>query len=360
MSITAYTGLPGSGKSYTVVQDVILPAIKEGRTVYTNVPLHDEVWISEFGSAPVFFETRDAMDNQNWFSEVFPSGALLVLDECWRIWPSGLKANNVNADHKTFLAEHRHRVGEDGRSTEIVLVTQDCGQLSAFVRQLIEKTFRCKKLDTVGQTNRYRLDIYEGAVTGANPPMDRRVREIYGEYKPEVYRFYKSHTKSETGGAGDETKTDQRANILKGGKARAILISALLLPIFSGFLWYRLYQKYYGHHDASVSVQAPAGVGAVVRAPVKKEPDGFLHGRRVYIVSNRRDGDAIDFRFRVADGDGYSVVDGVALVRLGYTVQAVDDCLAVIRGRGDELYAQCRDADYQSPIVSTFTPKTQL
>jgi zona occludens toxin len=37
MPITAYTGLMGSGKSYECVSSVIVPAIKKGRRVVTNV-----------------------------------------------------------------------------------------------------------------------------------------------------------------------------------------------------------------------------------------------------------------------------------------------------------------------------------
>ena len=46
MAIDAYTGLPRSGKSYSVVKNVILPSLRQKRHVYTNIPLtqiaHDE------------------------------------------------------------------------------------------------------------------------------------------------------------------------------------------------------------------------------------------------------------------------------------------------------------------------------
>ena len=37
MPINAYTGLMGSGKSYECVSSVIIPAIRAGRRVVTNV-----------------------------------------------------------------------------------------------------------------------------------------------------------------------------------------------------------------------------------------------------------------------------------------------------------------------------------
>jgi len=38
MAIDAYTGMPGHGKSYGVVEHVIIPSLKQGRHVVTNTP----------------------------------------------------------------------------------------------------------------------------------------------------------------------------------------------------------------------------------------------------------------------------------------------------------------------------------
>jgi len=37
-----YVGLPGAGKSHTLVKSVIIPALQAGRTVYTNIPLQED------------------------------------------------------------------------------------------------------------------------------------------------------------------------------------------------------------------------------------------------------------------------------------------------------------------------------
>jgi zona occludens toxin len=354
MSITLWSGLPGSGKSYGVTRDVLVPAIQSGRTVYTNIPLHDDLWIAEFGYAPVHFETKDVIDNKNWFLEVLPSGAVLVLDECWRLWPAGLKANNVEGSHKEFLAEHRHRVGEDGRSTEIILVTQDAGQLSAFARQLIEKTYRCKKLDSVGRDKNFRIDIYEGAVTGANPPRDKRLREMFGEYKPEIYRLYKSHTKSETGEAGNEKKVDDSANIFKGGKFKSMLAAMVILPILAVFLGWRAYS---GMHKATTE-KAEASQAAVtgsdksmreLAAVRAQQESGFLHGRKIAISAVANYGEGVEYRFKVKDGDGVARFSQMELIGMGYRVEPVSECVVKISGHQETLYAMC--VEEQSPGV---------
>ena len=112
MAISAYVGMPGHGKSYGVVENVIIPALKANRNVFSNIPMHDEYCIENYGSKTTYFEMQDVIDNPNWFTEVFVSGSIIVLDELWRLWAAGVKANNVLEQHKSFLAEHRHMVGE--------------------------------------------------------------------------------------------------------------------------------------------------------------------------------------------------------------------------------------------------------
>ncbi|QIB67454.1 hypothetical protein G3T16_20745 [Kineobactrum salinum] len=60
-----------------------------------------------------------------------------MIDEAWRLWPAGTRANAMLEQHKSFLAEHRHMVSEDGRSTEVVIVTQDLSQLASYPRSLV-------------------------------------------------------------------------------------------------------------------------------------------------------------------------------------------------------------------------------
>jgi zona occludens toxin len=339
MTINAFTGLPGSGKSYGVVEHVIVPALKRGRMVWTNIPFNAAAMSAYAGSLPQAFHVDDIRNNPRWFQDVLPAGVVLVLDECWRLWPAGLKANNIAEPHKSFLAEHRHLVGEDGFSTEIYLVTQDLAQIAAFARQLVESTYRAHKLAAVGLSKKFRVDIYDGGVTGAKPPRDKRVRQIFGRYRPEIYALYQSHTMSETGQAGDETSSDGRKNILQGWAAKSILAVIVLGTIFAAWGLSRVRESY-APHSPAVPVSAAGGRPVAPAAPPR--PRGLLDGKTIYIASNLYDGIAFRFRFRVQDGDAYSVVPTEVLEQIGYHVTAMGDCLALITGNGVRLYAQCR------------------
>lgn len=243
MAIVAYTGLPGHGKSYGVVENVILPALTAGRTVWTNIPLNMEAVREAYPTADVnIFDVKSMTDDPKWCVDVVPPGVVFVLDEVWRVWPAGLKAHVTPTEYKTFLAEHRHRTGVDNLSTEIVLVTQDLSQISNFARELIETTSIAHKLTAVGANKRFRVDIYQGSIKGQRAPKDKLIRSIQGSYKASVYRFYQSHTMSTTGQAGVEKTVDkrntiwQRASIIYGVPI-GLVLSVLALYQVSGFFF---------------------------------------------------------------------------------------------------------------------------
>lgn len=256
MAIEAYVGLPGHGKSYGVVEHVIIPSIKEGRHVVTNIPLEREELLADFGTQgseitqlPEDWFERDDM------AELIPAGSVAVLDELWRRWPAGLKANQAQLSDKSLLAEHRHRVDDKGRSMRIVLVTQDLSQVAAWVRILVEQTYKMTKLTAIGSTKKFRVDIYMGAPTGNSIPKSKLIRQTFGQYKKEIYRYYSSATQSATGTVGDESKADKRGTIWRSPLIIFSFVAPFVLLPFLVYLTYGYFKT---------------GFGAV---PEKPEPD---------------------------------------------------------------------------------------
>ena len=264
MSVVAFTGLPGSGKSYGVVAHVILPAIRAGRFVVTNIPLNRALLFQEFPDADVrIIRSLEEYESGEKFREL-PPGAVIVLDEVWRIWPAGIKAHEAPKAAKEFLYEHRHLVGADGYSTEIVLVTQDLAQISNFARLMVEKTMVATKMSAVGATGAYRVDMYAGAVCGSRGPKDRLLGQQNGRYTEEVWRYYKSHTKSQS--VGKEIQPDKRGVIWKQPIFVLGLPFAAVAVLFAAFSM----QRFFGGmgedtHQAVESVQQAAAPGPVVQ-----------------------------------------------------------------------------------------------
>lgn len=304
MSIAAYTGLPGSGKSYGVVENVIVPALKAGRHVVTNMPLERDKLLAYCGAGEITLIDSNVDVAAIVQMGVDMPGVYFVLDECWRYWPAGKLPNQIPESEKEFFAMHRHRVGADGMSTEIVLVTQDLSQISGFVRALVEQTFRATKLTAVGSKNKYRVDVYEGAVTGPKPSPTRRLREMYGKYKPEIYALYRSHTQSQVG-AGQETKADSRGSLLKGWRIKIAVLALIGVPFVlwgAGCSLMRFKDRVSGHVDA--------GAGRVERS---EHPAGAPAPGQPVVPPQPVDRDSSQWRFAgviVIDGQEWMLIDG--------------------------------------------------
>jgi len=233
MAIDAYTGLPGSGKSYSVVKFAILPSLKQGRQVITNIPL-TELAHAEFPDQ-IRQLPHDWYTNEALF-ETIPNGSVVVLDELWRRWPKGMPASKVPFRDKEFLAEHRHLVDDAGNSTRVVLVTQDLDQIAAFATMLVDTTYQSVKLSALGSSNRFRVDIYQGAAKGQRPPKSRLLRSVFDKYEKSIHQYYQSATKSLTGLVGDESRADKRATIWRS----PLMIFMLCSPILLGLLVWQL------------------------------------------------------------------------------------------------------------------------
>ena len=368
MSITAYVGLPGHGKSYGVVENVIVPACQALRTVFTNIPCNVEAFQERFGIAPVHFDVQDIIDNPDWWTTVFEPGAIIVIDECWRLWPAGMNANRLRESDKSFFAEHRHMVGDSGHSTEIVLVTQDLSQIASFMRNLVETTFRVTKLSKMGTAKLYRVDVYSGPVTGPAPPIARREREIPGKFKKDIYALYQSHTKSQVG-AGNESRADGRFNVLKGFQFKLIIGALVVLSVLVWLGAGTLFQ--FG--DKKPGIVAPPQARPLSAAPVSPasssyyyrtakdiHPDDFIaEADRVYISYNAGRFPNIEYQFRVIYGEGYADLNVSQLLTLGYTVDPVAQCLVKI-SRDNQFYmAVCESAESgKRDFISDLTNET--
>lgn len=358
MSISAFTGLPGAGKSYAAVQRVIIPALESRRCVWTNVPLRLDVLRRDCPSGQVsVFKTADLSADASFFDRV-PPGAVLVLDECWQVWPSGLKMSDAPLSAKLFLSQHRHRVGADGKSTEVVLLTQDLSQLAAFVRSLIEQTVIVTKLSALGSASKSRVDIYQGAVTGRVGPKSQLLSSSYLQISQKVYQYYQSHMLSVTGVAGDEKRVDRRGVIWR---SPFFLVGVLFVFAAAGFGGLRVWRTFSGR-DSIVAVKVkPATVSSPASLPVT-----VVHSARPLSLSP---GPKYSAQWRLggfvkfADGSGFAVVtftDGTPRyisLRLCHLVKSELSWECTVDGEiVTDWSGQPRPADTVQPVPTLIEP----
>lgn len=240
MAINIYSGVMGSGKSYEVMVSVVIPAIRTGRRVVTNIEGISEEKIyaylerlgaehSDFGSVvhisdarieePGFFPTEAAPD------AVVQGGDLVVIDEAWRFWAAG---NKLSPEHMEFFRMHRHWVHPDTKVTcDLALVFQSVTDISRSLRAVVEIHFSMRKLKSLGLARSYSVTWYEGGKQTRQALSGQNVRR----YNKAIFPLYQSYS----GGSGSELMVDKRQKILS---VKKVAFFAILLLLLTGFgLW---------------------------------------------------------------------------------------------------------------------------
>ncbi len=206
MALNILVGRPGSGKSYESVVYHVIPALKDGRKVVTNLPLNLEHFKQVFGDDVLeLIDIReDRFDKANgvikslsrpedftqddWQNEK-GQGPLFVIDECHFQFPKtgrGKQAQESLLDCLEYFSMHRH-YGHD-----VLFMTQSLGKLNKDLRDMIEIQYIVSKHTAAGSQKSYTQKVMDGAAARATC-VNTKVRT----YKKEFFPFYKSHTKSD-------------------------------------------------------------------------------------------------------------------------------------------------------------------
>ena len=267
--ISAYVGVPGSGKTYEVVKNVLLPAFCAGRRIVTNISgitesvfydyaIVKNIDMSQLGSIVQVTDTD--VTGINFFpfktddktvETVCKFGDLIVIDEVWRIWSSDSK---IPENHRSFIAEHRHFTDEKtGVCCDLVIINQSVTNLPRFLRDRIETTYRMQKHSALGLKNRYRVDVFTGTKLFKN----NRITHYQEKYNSEIFRLYSSYDS----GAGIESTTDKRQNVFTNKRVLFLSIFMLLMLIFSVFFIYKFF-------SSRQSIQQSASTEITVSEPV--------------------------------------------------------------------------------------------
>lgn len=226
MAIVAYYGKPRNGKSYSVVANVILPALDGGRVVYTNIPLN-----GKYLDNPNY-HTFDNKVKAEYFAGL-PAGSVIVIDEAWRYFPAGQRVSVISDEVKEFLAMHGHNVDEAGNTTQIVIVSQAPNQLGSFIKGLVQEAYSVSKKGE----KQFRTDQYSGE--SAENLKGSPDSKFFTKFNQEVFDHYKTATNSSTGNAGNEKKIDKRGGILNSWLIKFGLPMSLLLLIAGGYYTYQ-------------------------------------------------------------------------------------------------------------------------
>ena len=215
--ITGIEGIPGSGKSYEAVAFHVLPALKAGRKVITNLPLNLEAFAaidpeypdlieikhaptpilgkwdaSNISDRPAFQPFEDEHTEkqpesvftfgtvwdyyENW-CRADGRGPLYVIDECHVALPKFGTSSEV----VEWFKLHRHY------NCDVVLLTQSFRDINQPIAQLLASLIKCRKADFLGKADHYIRKVHAG-YRGAVIQTDKR------PYKRQFFGLYTSHT----------------------------------------------------------------------------------------------------------------------------------------------------------------------
>lgn len=284
MASTAYCGVPGSGKTYEVVTEVILPALRSGRRVVSNIAgLHYEemrAYLIMEGIADDAIGSFEAVTKEQiggrkfWAADgvetLVRPGDLVVLDECWRWMSAGVR---IPDDMFAFLREHRHFVDAQGVSCDVVLITQHMSDLDRKVKVVVEKHFVMEKLKRLGLSKSYTVDVYNGP----RGTKAAHLRRIIRKYNKDFFCFYSSYE----GKGGDEREVDKRINVLRRPMVLVFLIVVPVLFLAGTIGTYRVWAKQGKPDQGSVvggekekqKVEGKGSVLAVAAVPARAGVD---------------------------------------------------------------------------------------
>ena len=225
-----YSGLNGSGKSYGVVANVVIPCLEKGIAIATNLKFKDALYerfpnavIESFESSDLVCESGPYIEYL--FQERFKKCSLFIFDEAQEYLNSSFTEKHFSQEASTFFTMLRHRkvtYDDCTRISHAIYITPGADRLSKFIRGLIATTYLHKKLDAIGLDNRYRVDIYDGTIATDTTKKAKSVRG--GWYRKDNFQYYYSQTLGAFGENDDdldetfglEENVDGRKSLLKG------------------------------------------------------------------------------------------------------------------------------------------------
>ncbi|RJX72808.1 assembly protein [Vibrio sinensis] len=359
--INALTGRPGGGKSYEAVAFHIIPAIKDGRRVITNVALNrdhfrkifgdivDELLITidgklnDFGNVErPFSKLSDYQDD--WRNDK-GQAPLYVIDEAHLALP----ARGCAVDVLEWYSMHRHY------GADLLLMTQNLRKIHRDIKDMIEVHYYCVKNTALGSTKSYTRKVRNGS---GGEVLNENVRK----YESAYFKFYQSHT-----GSNKAVEEAMAKDVKPLWKHWTVWVSAICLlggPIYlisSGGIFGGVAPEE-TEQSEPVPVDAPATnieVSTPAYAPKPKVADP-LSSYKLY-ASGEVIQAAFDDKKRLIRGNTFSKVyidvfendmklfttNSLDLIDMGYTFKQMTECIYQLTYEGSSRFVVCGDYEKQ-------------
>ncbi|RBW67243.1 assembly protein [Vibrionales bacterium C3R12] len=337
--IYALVGRPRSGKSYESVVFHIIPAIKEGRKVITNIPVNIERLRKIFGDKADLIEVREFNFNEfgakerpfskpehymtDWRNED-NQGPLFVIDEAHLVLP-----RTCSVDILEYYSMHGHH------GVDIVLLSQNLRKVNKDIKDMIETTHLCIKNTHLGTDKTYTKKLFLGSETKGQP-VDVEERE----YDKNYFGFYQSHTASKSAVVEAQAKDVKSVKDHWSVKfGRFFIIGGLLYLVGLGFYLFSGDDEEVPSVKTEYKQESGSDAQQETKAKTKSKVFGLLDDFDFYIAgwskqlveTNGRFNSDLSFYRVYVDvytGDEFEFsLEHTDLIKLGYAFKKLSECV---------------------------------
>lgn len=231
--LTFLEGMPRAGKSYDCVRSHILPALKNGRTVYAHLnglnheriakhldkPLDEIQQNLQIISGQFIRENIKANidDDLNWSIPEEHTNALFVFDECHEFWPS--RSENITPATVEWFARHGHN------GIDAILISQFYKALDTRIRYRVERKVTYSKLTAIGASNRVNITHWQAT----SPDKYEKAHRESHKLDNKIFPLYKGFTED----AETEVYQDGKNSIWR--KLLPMSFAVVVLAAFGGY-----------------------------------------------------------------------------------------------------------------------------
>lgn len=232
--LTFLEGMPRAGKSYDCVRSHILPALKNGRTVYAHLnglnheriakhldkPLDEIQQNLQLISGQFIRENIKAnIDEElNWSIPEEHTNALFVFDECHEFWPS--RSEHITPATVEWFARHGHN------GIDAILISQFYKALDTRIRYRVERKVTYSKLTAIGASNRVNITHWQAT----SPDKYEKAHRESHKLDSKIFPLYKGFTED----AETEVYQDGKNSIW-----RKLLPMSFAVVVLAGFGGYK-------------------------------------------------------------------------------------------------------------------------
>ncbi|WP_255992071.1 zonular occludens toxin family protein [Chitinolyticbacter albus] len=231
--IVFHEGLPRSGKSYEAMVNQVLPAIKSGRKVYSNIKGMNHAKIAavlemdENQVQELLFQVE--WEKTTEINTFVTNDSLVVIDEVQDFWPTRAAKRMAN-DVQQWFTQHGH-LGLD-----IVCCGQDIRDVDPIIRRRVDQKIVFRKQDALGRASKYSWVNHKATASEKFEPISKGV----GKYDEKYFGVYQSHRPETT---NKETKHDDRSILWKTPGFKYGLPAAAIAAILAANFLFGFFTK---------------------------------------------------------------------------------------------------------------------